>query len=339
MIKDAIIKIATHTDLTFEEAQAVINEIMDGTTSNTQIAALLTGLAMKGETVPEIAGAASAMRAHARPFTAEARVLEIVGTGGDHANTFNVSTTASLIVAAAGTPVAKHGNRAASSKSGAADVREALGVNITVDPQTSAAMLQATNFCFLFAQAYHQAMRFVGPVRQELGIRTIFNLLGPLANPAHATAQLLGVYDAQLLAPMAHVLATLGVTDAMVVHGEDGRDEVTTVAPTDIVVVRDGQFTRTHVTPADFGLPLAHPADLVGGTPAANARITRAVLAGAPGPQLDTVLLNAACALHTRHRALSLPDALQLARQTVASGAATATLDAVIAQSQKAVSA
>jgi anthranilate phosphoribosyltransferase len=330
MITEAIQTVATGKDLTFDQSEAVINEIMDGTTDNTQIAALLTALSMKGETVPEIAGAASAMRAHALPFTAGEDVLEIVGTGGDHANTFNISTTTSIVVAAAGTPVAKHGNRAASSKSGAADVLEALGVNINADPTVSAATLHDIGICFLFAQEYHQAMRFVGPVRKELGIRTIFNILGPLANPAHATAQLLGVYDEALLEPLAHVLAELGVQNALVVHGEDGLDEVTTAAATDIVTVRSGQFTRSTITPEQFGLKRSTQADLVGGTPQENAAITRAILNGTPGPKLDTVLLNAACALHAAHADLSIADALELARTTINSGAATAKLNALI---------
>lgn len=339
MIAQTIQTLATGHDLTFAEAEAVINEIMDGNTSNTQIAALLTALTMKGETVPEIAGAASAMRAHALPFNAGENVLEIVGTGGDHANTFNISTTTSIVVAAAGTPVAKHGNRAASSKSGAADVLEALGVNINANPAVSEQTLRQTGICFLFAQEYHQAMRFVGPVRKELGIRTIFNILGPLANPAHATAQLLGVYDAALLDPLAHVLAELGVKNALVVHGEDGLDEVTTAAATDIVTVRNGEFTRSTITPEEFGLQRAQLSDLVGGTPAENAAITRAILAGQPGPKLDTVLLNAACALHAAHADLSIKDALQLARTTIASGAATAKLNELITATNQAISA
>ena len=336
MITEAIQTVATGKDLTFDQSEAVINEIMDGTTDNTQIAALLTALSMKGETVPEIAGAASAMRAHALPFTAGEDVLEIVGTGGDHANTFNISTTTSIVVAAAGTPVAKHGNRAASSRSGAADVLEALGVNINADPAVSATTLHDIGICFLFAQEYHQAMRFVGPVRKELGIRTIFNILGPLANPAHATAQLLGVYDEALLEPLAHVLAELGVQNALVVHGEDGLDEVTTAAATDIITVRSGQFTRSTITPEQFGLKRSTQADLVGGTPQENAAITRAILNGTPGPKLDTVLLNAACALHAAHADLSIADALELARTTINSGAATAKLNALIEHTKQA---
>ncbi|WP_127849258.1 anthranilate phosphoribosyltransferase [Lacticaseibacillus hulanensis] len=339
MITQAIQSITSGNDLTFAEAEAVINEIMDGTTSNTQIAALLTALTMKGETVPEIAGAASAMRAHALPFDAGENVLEIVGTGGDHANTFNISTTTSLVVAAAGTPVAKHGNRSASSKSGAADVLEALGVNINADPAVSEKTLHDIGICFLFAQEYHQAMRFVGPVRKELGIRTIFNILGPLANPAHATAQLLGVYDADLMDPLAHVLAELGVKNALVVHGEDGLDEVTTAAPTEVITVRGGEFTRSTITPEEFGLTRATKADLLGGTPAENAAITRAILAGTPGPKLDTVLLNAACALHTARPELSIQDALALAKTTIDSGAATAKLNELINSTHQAMSA
>ncbi|WKF85008.1 anthranilate phosphoribosyltransferase [Lacticaseibacillus pantheris] len=339
MITEAIQRVANHQNLDFDQAETVINEIMDGQTSNVQIAALLTGLAMKGETVSEIAGAANAMRAHALPFDAGSNVLEIVGTGGDHANTFNISTTTSIVVAAAGTPVAKHGNRAASSRSGAADVLEALGVNINADPTVSAETLRSIGICFLFAQEYHQAMRFVGPVRKELGIRTIFNVLGPLANPAHATSQLLGVYDEQLLEPLAHVLGELGVENALVVHGADGLDEVTTTAATDIVTVRHGHFERSTITPEQFGLPRAHRDDLIGGTPAENAAITRAILRGTPGAKLDTVLLNAACALHAAHADLSIADGLALASTTINSGAAAAKLDELIDHTQRAVSA
>ncbi len=295
-IETAIAKVADRTDLTFAEMNDVMNAIMEGKATDIQISSLLTALTVKHETVAEIAGAADAMRDHALTFKAGEPVLEIVGTGGDHANSFNISTTSSLVVAAAGTPVAKHGNRAASSKSGAADVLEALGVNINVTPETSEAILNQIGICFLFAQEYHQAMRFVAPVRKTLGIRTIFNVLGPLANPAHAGMQLLGVYDDALLEPMAHVLHELGVKNALVIHGTDGLDEASISAPTKVVEVRGDDFKSYEITPEQFGLTRAAKADIVGGTPADNAQITRDILAGKKGPKRDIVLLNAGLA-------------------------------------------
>ncbi|ANK63800.1 anthranilate phosphoribosyltransferase [Loigolactobacillus backii] len=299
MIKEAIKTVTDQQDLTFEQAEQVIDEIMSGKAVDSQIASLLTALAMKHETIAEIAGSASAMRAHALQFDAQEPVLEIVGTGGDHSNSFNISTTSALVIAAAGTPVAKHGNRAASSRSGAADVLEALGVKIDVTPEASEAILHKIGICFLFAQEYHQAMKYVAPVRKSLGIHTLFNILGPLANPAGATMQLLGVYDQSLLEPMAHVLQQLGVKNAMVVHG----------------------------------------ADLVGGTPADNAQITRDILAGKKGPQRDVVLMNAGCALHIAHPELTLQQAIDLAAKTIDSGKAAAKLAAFIQLSQEAVAA
>lgn len=337
MISEAIKTVVDKQDLSFDEAETVINEIMDGKTSQVQIAAFLTALSMKGETVPEIAGAAKAMRDHALPFTTTAPTLEIVGTGGDHTNSFNISTTTAFVVAGAGIPVAKHGNRAASSASGAADVLEALGVNINADPRVSEQVLQTNNICFMFAQEYHQAMRFVGPVRSELGIRTIFNILGPLANPAHAQAQLLGVYDDSLLEPMAHVLAQLGVQNALIVHGSDGLDEVTTTGPTSIVTLRHGKVTKETITPEEFGLQRATLAELRGGTPQDNAKITTAILAGQAGPKRDVVLLNAACAIHAAKPAVSIKEGLRLAAKSIDSGAAQAELTALVAQTNQVV--
>lgn len=326
-IANAITKVADRTDLTFDEMNDVMNEIMEGKASDIQISSLLTALTVKHETVAEIAGAADSMRDHALTFKAGEPVLEIVGTGGDHANTFNISTTSSLVVAAAGTPVAKHGNRAASSKSGAADVLEALGVNINVTPEQSEAILNKIGICFLFAQEYHQAMKYVAPVRKTLGIRTLFNILGPLANPAHAGMQLLGVYDDSLLEPMAHVLNELGVKNALVVHGTDGLDEVSISAPTHIIEVRDGKFNEMTITPEQFGLTRADKADVVGGTPAENAEITRAILNGDKGAKRDVVLLNAGLALYTAHPEMTMQDAIDLAADAIDSGKAAQKLN------------
>ncbi len=329
-IATAITKVADRMDLTFDEMNDVMNEIMEGKASDIQISSLLTALTVKHETVAEIAGAADSMRDHALTFKTGEPVLEIVGTGGDHANTFNISTTSSLVVAAAGTPVAKHGNRAASSKSGAADVLEALGVNINVTPEQSEAILNKIGICFLFAQEYHQAMRYVAPVRKTLGIRTLFNILGPLANPAHAGMQLLGVYDDSLLEPMAHVLTELGVKNALVVHGTDGLDEVSISAPTHVIEVRDGHLTEMTITPEQFGLTRAQKADVVGGTPAENATITRDILNGQVGAKRDVVLLNAGLALYTAHPEMTMQEAIDLAATTIDSGKAAQKLDQFI---------
>lgn len=339
MIKEAIKQLANKQNLDFDQTEAVVNEIMDGKSSEVETAALLSEMHMLGETPDEIAGATTAMRAHALPFAAGEDVLEIVGTGGDQAGTFNISTTSAFVVAGAGVPVAKHGNRAASSKSGAADVLEALGVNLNATPAVSEAALASSNICFMFAQEYHPAMRFVGPVRKELGIPTIFNLLGPLTNPAHARNQLLGVYSADLLEPLAKVLTKVGVQNAMVVHGDDGLDEVTLTAATQVLEVRGENFSRYTITPEQFGFKRATAADLVGGTPAENATITRNILDGATGPKTDTVLLNAGCALHVARPELSIADGIDLARASIESGKAKVALTKLVAATTAAVSA
>ncbi|KIS03743.1 anthranilate phosphoribosyltransferase [Paucilactobacillus wasatchensis] len=337
MIETAIKQVTNKEDLTFDQAQQVMNEIMNGETSDIQIASFLTALSMKHETADEIAGSAKSMRDHAAPFHAGEQVLEIVGTGGDHANTFNISTTSALVIAAAGVPVAKHGNRAASSKSGAADVLESLGVNINLQPHQSEELLQKIGVCFLFAQEYHQAMRFVAPVRKTLGIRTIFNILGPLANPAHATQQLLGVYDESLLKPMTLVLNQLGVTDAMIVHGQDGLDEISMSAPTDVVELRHGTTTEYTIDPRKFGFDLCNKQDLVGGTPAQNAQITRDILQGQKSAKRDVVLLNAGAALHIAKPELSIEDGITLARQLIDDGKAQQKLNELIEFTKEAV--
>ena len=327
MIKEAIHKVFKKENLTYEEAESVMNEIMEGEASAVQMSSYLTALSMKGETVEEITASAAGMRAHCVRLLHDMDVLEIVGTGGDGANSFNISTTSSLVISAAGIPVAKHGNRAASSKCGAADVLEALGVNITIAPEKSRELLEKIGICFLFAQNYHFAMKYVAPVRKELGIRTIFNILGPLANPAGANMELMGVYDESLVEPLAHVLANLGVKRALVVYGTDGLDEISLSAPTKVCEVKDGSFTSYEITPEQFGLTRCSKDDLVGGTPAENAQITRDILAGKPGPKRDAVLMNAGAAIYMAGKADSIQAGIDMAKEMIDSGKAAAQLE------------
>lgn len=334
MIETAIAQLTNQENLDFTMSQQVITEIMKGQATDAQIGSFLTALAIKKATIDEIAGAATAMRSQALPFKVKRPTLEIVGTGGDRSNSFNISTTTALVVAAAGVPVTKHGNRAASSKSGAADVLEALGIKIDLTPAQSLALLERTNFAFMYAREYHQAMRFVAPARQQIKIPTIFNILGPLANPAHAEMQLLGVYRQALMAPLAEVLTRLGVKHAMVVHSRDGLDEISAAAPTDVIVINHGQQVTRILTPEQFGLTRCDHAVLIGGSAQVNAAITRAVLAGEPGAPRDVVLMNAAAALHIAKPQLDLAAAFELAQQTIDQGAATAKLAQLIQSSQ-----
>ena len=298
MIKETIIKLSKKQDLAYAEAEAVMDEIMSGQATPVQMSAYLTALALKGETIDEITASAAGMRAHCIKLLHNLDVLEIVGTGGDGSNSFNISTTSSLVIAAGGVPVAKHGNRAASSKSGAADVLEALGVKITLTPERSAEILKKINICFLFAQNYHIAMKYVAPIRKELGIRTVFNILGPLSNPAGANMELMGVYDQSLVEPLAQVMANLGVNRGMVVYGQDSLDEISMCAPTSVCEIRDGKFTSYEITPEQFGYERCEKGALTGGTPAENAEITKAILKGEEkGPQRQAVCLNAGAAL------------------------------------------
>ncbi|MDR0708089.1 MAG: anthranilate phosphoribosyltransferase [Treponema sp.] len=333
MIKEAIQKAALRENLSYEMAEAVMDEIMSGSASPIQMAAFLTAMAVKGETNEEITASAAGMRKHCIRILHNMDALEIVGTGGDKSNSFNISTTSALVISAAGVPVAKHGNRAASSKSGAADVLEALGVNISVPPEKSLELLQTIGICFLFAQNYHISMKYVAPVRKELGIRTIFNILGPLVNPAGANMELLGVYDADMVEPMAQVLSNLGVKNALVVYGEDGLDEISASAPTRVCEVRNGRFSSYTITPEQFGLARCKKTDLEGGSPEENARITRAILAGEPGPKRDAALLNSGAALYVARPDLSIMDAIEVARKTIDSGKAAAQLERFIARS------
>jgi len=334
MIKEAIKEAAARNDLSYETAEAVMDEIMRGEASDIQMAAYLTAMSVKGETIDEIAGSAAGMRKHCIRLLHDMEVLEIVGTGGDKANSFNISTTSAIVISAAGIPVAKHGNRAASSKCGSADVLEALGVDISVSPEHSAKMLKTINICFLFAQNYHIAMRYVGPVRRELGIRTIFNILGPLANPAGANMELLGVYEESMVMPMAQVLCNLGVKSAYVVFGQDGLDEISMSAPTIICEVRNGNLNSFRVTPEQFGLKRCSKSELVGGSPQENAFITREILSNRGGAKKDAVILNSAAAIHIAKPEVSLEEAVEIAAETISSGKAMEQLEKFIAYSK-----
>ena len=331
MIKEAIVKVVGKGDLSYEEAYAVMNEIMNGETTQVQNAAYLAALSAKSakaETIQEIAGSAKAMRDHARAVAHTMDVLDIVGTGGDHSCSINISTTASMIIAAAGVKVAEHGNRAASSKSGAADCLEALGVNLDQPPEKAVRELEEIGLCFLFAQKYHASMKHVGQVRRELGIRTVFNILGPLTNPAHPTRMVLGVYDEYLLEPLAQVLLSLGVKRGMVVYGKDCLDEISLSAPTAVCEFKDGWFRRYEVTPEEYGLVRCTKKDIEGGTPEENAAVTRAILSGGTGAKTDIVLLNAGAAIYVGGKAESIADGIRAARDVVASGAAMKKLEA-----------
>lgn len=333
MIKEAIAKIVNKQDLTYDEAYTVMNEIMNGETSQTQNAAFLAALSTKSakaETTDEIAGCAAAMREHALEVNAPFDTLEIVGTGGDGARSFNISTTAALVVAAAGIKVSKHGNRAASSKCGTADCLEALGVNINQDPEKCIELLEKVGMCFFFAQKYHSSMKYVGAIRKELGFRTVFNILGPLTNPAKPKYMLLGVYDEYLVEPLAQVLVNLGVKRGFVVYGMDKLDEISMSAKTKVCEIRDGFYRTIMIEPEDFGFSKCTKEDLVGGDPAENAQITRDILNGATGPKTDAVLMNAGAALYITGKAESMKEGIELAKKVIASGDAAKTLDAFI---------
>ena len=334
MIKEAIVKLAAKQNLDYETAEASMDEIMGGKASPVQMSAFLTAMAMKGETIEEITACAAGMRKHCVRLLHDQDVLEIVGTGGDHSNSFNISTTSSLVISAAGVPVAKHGNRAASSKSGAADVLEALGVKITIPPEKSQELLEKIGICFLFAQNYHIAMKYVAPIRKELGIRTVFNILGPLSNPAGANMELMGVYDEALVQPLAQVMANLGVTSGMVVFGQDSLDEISMSAPTSVCEIKDGKFTSYVLTPEQFGYKRCQKEELQGGTPQENAAITRAILEGQEtGAKRQAVCLNAGAALYIAGKADDLASGVKLAEELIDSGAALKKLEEFIEMS------
>lgn len=335
MIKEAIAQLVKREDLTSEVMEQVMEEIMTGEATDAQKASFLTALSMKGETIDEITSAAKVLRSHCERFLNDMDVLEIVGTGGDGSNTINISTLSSVVVSAAGIPVAKHGNRAASSKCGTADCLEALGVKIDCAPARSAQILKDINLCFLFAQKYHPAMRFVGAVRKEMGIRTLFNVLGPLANPAGATMQLFGVYSEDLVEPLAHVLRNLGVKRAMVVYGRDSMDEISLSAETKVCEFKNDEFKSYIIKPEDLGIARCNKEDLVGGTPQENAAIVNDILGGAKGPKTDVVLLNAGAAIYLASDGITLKDGIEKAREIIVSGKAKEQLEKFIEETNK----
>lgn len=335
MIREAIIKLSKKEDLTYQEAYECMNEIMDDQASDIQKAAYLTALSLKGETIDEITASAKGMREHCVKLLNDQDVLEIVGTGGDGSNSFNISTTSSIVIASGGVKVAKHGNRAASSKSGAADCLEALGVDITINEKRSKELLNDINICFLFAQNYHLAMKYVAPVRKELGIRTVFNILGPLTNPAGATYQVMGVYDESLVEPLAQVLSNLGVKRAMVVYGRDGLDEISASNETFVCEINENQFKTYTISPEQFGLQRCLKDELVGGTPKENTRITRDVLNGKQGGSRTAVLMNAGAGLYIGGKVDSLQAGIDLAAELIDSGKANEKLEEFIKESNK----
>lgn len=339
MINEAIIKLAAQEDLSYEMAMGAMDEIMGGKATPVQMSAFLTAMSMKGETIEEITACAAGMRKHCIRLLNDQELLEIVGTGGDRSNSFNISTTASILVSAAGVPVAKHGNRAASSKSGAADCLEALGVKISLPPERSREILEKINLCFLFAQNYHLSMKYVAPVRKELGIRTIFNILGPLTNPAGASMQLMGVYEEALVEPMAKVLMNLGVKKGMVVYGQDCLDEISLSAPTTIGEFRNGTYKKYVIAPEDYGFQRCRKEDLQGGTPEENAAITRAVLNGEKGPKRNAVVLNAAAGLVIGQDGIDLREAIHEMEKIIDSGKAAEQLEKFIQLSNEKCSA
>lgn len=338
MIKESIVKLVNKEDLTYDEAYAVMNEIMSGQTTATQNAAFLAALSTKStraETIDEIAGCAAAMRAHATQVETGMDIFEIVGTGGDNAHSFNISTTSALVAAAGGMKVAKHGNRAASSQCGTADCLEALGVNIRQSPKRCLELLNEVGMCFFFAQEYHTSMKYVGAIRKELGFRTVFNILGPLTNPGTPSLQLLGVYDEYLVEPLAQVLISLGIRRGMVVYGQDRLDEISMSAPTTVCEIRDGWFRTSVITPEEFGFTRCTKEDMKGGTPEENAEITLSVLNGEKGAKRDSVLLNAGAALYIGEKAESIKEGIILAAEIIDSGKALTTLRKLIEVSNR----
>ena len=330
MIKEAIIKTVNKEDLSFDEAYTVVNEIMNGETTPTQNAAFLAALSTKSakaETTGEIAGCAKAMREHATPVDTDFDLFEIVGTGGDNAGSFNISTTSAIVAAAGGMKVSKHGNRAASSKCGTADCLEALGVNIDEDPDKCRELLEKVGICFFFAQKYHTSMKYVGAIRKELGFRTVFNILGPLTNPAHPKRQLLGVYDEYLIEPLAKVLMELGVKRGMVVYGMDKLDEISLSSPTKVCEIKDGSLHTYEIKPEDFGLSRCKKEDLAGGDPKENAAITLSILNGEKGAKRDAVLINAGAALYIGEKAKSMQEGINLAARLIDSKKALKVLE------------
>jgi len=330
MIKEAIHKLLNREDLSLDMTKAVMDEIMSGSATPAQIAAFLTAMRMKGETIDEITACAMIMRKYGTKLRHEGDVLDIVGTGGDQTYTFNISTVSSLVISAAGIPVAKHGNRSVSSKCGSADVLEALGVKIDIPVEKSERILREIGICFMFAPFYHSAMKYAAPVRKEIGARTIFNILGPLSSPANATLQLLGVYDENLVEPLARVLCNLGVKKAMVVHGHDGLDEISMTTKTTVCEVNHGRLNSFFLDPQQFGFSYCKPEDLMGGGPQENAEIALRILSGEKGPKRDTVLLNSVVCLYMYYDNITLRECVRLAAETIDSGKAMEQLNRFI---------
>lgn len=325
MIREAIAKLNKREDLTYEEAKAVMEEMMDGSATHAQMGGFLMALSMQGETIEEITAFANVMRDKGVKIKPEREVIDIVGTGGDQVGTFNISTTSAFVVAAGEVPVAKHGNRSVSSRSGAADVLERLGVQVALTAEQNEAVLNKTGICFMFAPVYHSSMKYAAPVRKELGVRTVFNILGPLSNPAGATMQLLGVYDKKLAEPMAQVLANLGVTRGVAVCGEDGLDEITLTGETEVYEIRFGEITSYTITPEQFGLTRCPLEELIGGTPEENAQITMDILTGKEtGPKRDVVLMNAGMSLYLGIDGITLAEGIEMAKDLITSGKALA---------------
>lgn len=323
MIKQAIYKLINGNDLSFEEAKVVMEEMMEGTATQAQMGAFLTGLRMQGETIEEITAFATVMREKGIKIKPKREVIDIVGTGGDEVGTFNISTTSAFVVAAGGVPVAKHGNRSVSSKSGAADVLEKLGVNLLLTPEQNEEILNQCGMCFMFAQVYHSSMKYAAPVRKELGIRTVFNILGPLSNPAAATMQLLGVYDSKLAQPLARVLSNLGVTRGVVVCGKDGLDEITLTGETTVHEIRSGEISNYTIAPEEFGLKRCDLSELIGGTPEDNAQIAKDILLGKErGPKRDVILMNAGMCLYLGLDGITLKEGIKMAADLIDSGKA-----------------
>ena len=330
MIQQAIYKVLNKENLSLDMTKSVMDEIMSGNATNAQIAGFITSMRMKGETIDEITACAMVMRDYGKKLKHEGDVLDIVGTGGDEAFTFNISTISAFVISAAGIPVAKHGNRSVSSKCGSADVLETLGVKIDIPQEKSEQILKEIGLCFMFAPYYHSSMKYAGPVRKELGVRTIFNILGPLASPAEANLQLLGVYDENLVEPMARVLANLGIKRAMVVHGHDGLDEITLTTKSTVCEVNNGQTNSFFLDPHQFGFEYCKPEDLTGGDPACNADIARRILSGEKGPKRDIVLLNSAVCLYMSYNNITLRECVKLAAYMIDSGKAMEQLNKFI---------
>lgn len=336
MIQEALNEVLNKKDLSYEMACAVMAEIMDGTATNAQMGAFLAALRMKGETVTEITACAEVMREKGLKVEVPFDVMEIVGTGGDEVGTFNISTTSAFVVAAGGVPVAKHGNRSVSSRSGAADVLERLGARLDLTPEQNVEVLKKANMCFMFAQVYHTSMKNVGPVRKEMGARTIFNILGPLTNPARANMQLMGVYREELVEPMAQVLSNLGVVRGLVVNGSDGLDEATMTGATHMCEIREGKFRTYDLTPEALGMRRCTLQDLVGGTPEENARISRDILTGKlKGPKRDAVILNSALSLYLGIDDCSIPECVKMANEIIDSGKAGDKLEQFVAATKE----